>query len=109
MNNQLLIAPIGTVVLTGENIGVTIGYEFIQKDNRLQLAYLVVPYPAGFTKPHDIKIIRAAECEILSQGLDSKQFQCLSKFLSGFCQAIYQFSPEEIIDALSNLEVDYRG
>lgn len=109
MENETKIMPIGTVVEIRGNSAMVAGYEYRAVENKLQLQYILLPFPRGYTNKGSVKIASPSECTAVSPGYDNELFRHVSEYFMALNQATEKFSAEEMIAAFREFEVSDNG
>lgn len=63
--------PIGSIIKTGEHLGIITGITFDEIDNKLVKSYVIAQYPIGYTGVDYLRQIPATEAELISEGYRS--------------------------------------
>ncbi len=104
--NEKAIYPIGSLIRAENCKAIVSGYDFIAKDNKLVLQYLVLPYPMGYTNKDDLRMVAVDRCELIECGYRGEMFSPLENYLQGMRNAADRFTAREIRQAIEQMKAE---
>lgn len=95
------ILPLGSIVSIDGTQALTLGYTFLPCEDKQQIAYLVVPYPVGFTKADGLRAVPAKGVEVIEQGYHTPLSDTLCTYIESIGGLAEKCTTEELKKALS--------
>lgn len=62
------IVPIGTVVQYISSRAMVVGYTYLENGTEMKLMYVMVPWPTGFAKPDDCRVVSPENVSVIAMG-----------------------------------------
>lgn len=78
----MTIYPTGSVIKVREKLALIVGYDFAELEDKLRLHYLLVPYPTGFGKMEEVRLLPAQDAELMIPGFHTDVFAVLAQYFS---------------------------
>ena len=104
MRNNPLVFPVGSVVECSGKQFLIIGYEANKLEDRYEMQYVVVPYPAGFCAAEQLKVTSVEQVNLVEKGYDGGATgETATNFVNGLMNVFSAFSAQEIEEELKRV------
>lgn len=67
------IVPIGTVVQYISSRAMVVGYTYLESGAEMKLMYVMVPWPTGFTKQDDCRVVSPEKVSVIAMGATTQE------------------------------------
>lgn len=91
--------PIGTIVDINQEKAVIVGYTSVEKENHLRNAYVVLPYPQGYSSGQSLRIAEKEDITLIAKGYESEQSKYLTDYIDKTGEIAEKLSVEEMKNA----------
>lgn len=99
------ILPIGSIILYLQSRMMIAGYQIYNKDENLELGYILLPYPYGCMGEESYRMIPVKEeFTLIATGYESERSQPILQRMQDISEMTSQADPEEYLEALQGID-----